>query len=61
MSALADRVRELVAEQRAHLDAEQRQALADAYLHQADPIDAAFARLACERPNPCGCDDGSKP
>ena len=29
--------------------------------HQLDPIDAAFARLACERPNPCGCDDGSKP
>jgi hypothetical protein len=33
--------------------------------HQMDPaegpIDAAFARLACECPNPCACDDGSQP
>ena len=61
MSALTDRVRELVAQQRAHLDAEQRQALADAYLHQADPIEAAFARLACDNPTACTCDDGSQP
>lgn len=57
MSALADRVRALVAEQRAHLDDAQRQALAVAYLHQPDPVEAAFDQIACECPNPCACED----
>lgn len=55
MSALTEQVAALVARQRAQQTDADRTALAAAYLHQPEPFEAEFSKLACDHPDLCGC------
>ncbi|MFD5709549.1 hypothetical protein ACFWHW_03990 [Streptomyces pharetrae] len=56
MSALRDRVTELVARQREQQTDADRQALQLAYLHQPEPFEAEFSQVACDHPDKCAHD-----
>lgn len=57
LPTLRDRMAALVDRQRQEAAAERLRLLLAEQSHQVDTADAAFARLACEHPEACSCND----